>query len=197
MKNIGFYLSLILLGFVPVFISCENEDDIGSKLELLDNEDYFPLHLGNFWELTKIPKMTIDTNETLDGKNYFRMVTAFDTVYYRKTTDGKVYERTKASDEILKFDLSANADDTWTYHDETFEEGWHVTLVSKTETVELDGVTFENCYRFYFDVPSWADEAHSIWLAPGIGIIEQSFAYGTAGGKVLEKAKIDGVELEF
>lgn len=71
------------------------------------------------------------------------------------------------------------------------------TLISKTESIELNSSTLNNCYRFYFDIPEVADEEHVVWLDPVIGIVEEAYFGGILERRKLSKAKIDGVEVEF
>jgi hypothetical protein len=77
------------------------------------------------------------------------------------------------------------------------DHAWHVTLFSKDDTVKTGDYTFLNCYRFLFDIPEMADEERVVWLAPGIGFIEEFYPGGTADRKVLTKARIDDVEIAF
>lgn len=180
-------------------VSCkkDNDNDIDSKLRMLDSNDYFPLHIGNSWSLDFIPERTISKVENLDGKDYYRLTSEYDTVFYRKSSDGKVYSRTKTTNEILKFDLNANVGDTWTYKSDKSNYTWNVTLTSKSEAVELNSYTFHNCYRFYFDVPQLADEELIILLAPGVGFVEEVYLGGTSDRKILKQVKISGIEIQF
>jgi hypothetical protein len=124
-------------------------------------------------------------------------VSQVDTVYYRKTPDGKVYERRTTTEEILRFDLSADEGQTWTFKTIGFDEAWNATLVSKNDVVSMGDHTFVNCYRFFFDNPQWLDEEQIIWLAPGIGFIEEYSTGGTGDRMILKKARINGVPLRF
>jgi hypothetical protein len=173
--------------------------------------DYFPLQVGNYWNLSSIGTRSIDTIVSLNGINYYRMVhvqvgptgiTSRDTTFYRKTTDGKVYERgTKSTDEILKFDLGANSDQTWTYaKDPTISINtypWNATLKSVIDTVQLGNNTIRNCYRYYYDIPQGADEETTIWLAPGIGFVKEFYSGGTIDRKSLTKVRINGIVRQF
>jgi len=180
-----------------IFTSCKKDNDINSKLSMLESDNYFPLSVGNYWKLDYIPRRTIDKTEQLDGINYYRMISEYDTAYYRKSTDGKVYSRTKSTNEILKFDLKASVGDTWTYKVGNSEYTWDVTLTSKTDTIKLNNCTFNNCYRFYYDIPQLADEEYVVWLAPGVGFVEEFYLGGTADRKKILKASINNIEIEF
>jgi hypothetical protein len=184
--------------FLSIFSlsTCTKDDNgIQSKIDL-DAEDYFPLHINNYWQLSGFPVRSIAELKTIDNLEYYTMVSDEDTTYYRETTDGRVYQRTKASTEILRFDLGANEGDMWTYPDEDLHYEWNAVLSGKSETVIVGGRSFENCYRFSFDIPQMADDEHVVWLAPGIGFIEEYYS-GGSGQTLLTEARIDGVEIRF
>jgi hypothetical protein len=195
MAHRGVLLKLFIGTALLALTSCESSES--DNTNILNGEDYFPLHVGNYWKLSGMPERLVDITETIDNTTYYRIVSSWDTTYYRKTDAGKIFERTKTTGEILKFDLAADAGQTWTYESNNPKYTWRATLLSKNETVELGQTTYKNCYRFYFDIPQMADDEHVIWLAPGIGFIEEYYSGGTAGRKALTKAKIDGVEIEF
>lgn len=169
--------------------------------------DYFPLQVGNFWEMSFVGTRTIDQIVTLDGKDYYRMVSVRvwksgtvtkDTVFYRKV-EGKVYQRgTKSTDEILRFDLSASSGQTWTYPKDpatTFNpHPWNVTLRTVSDTVHLGNDTLRSCYRYLFDIPQSADEESNIYLAPGIGIVKEVWLGGSPDRIALKRSKINGIE---
>lgn len=198
MKKLLFIIYVLLVSILVIITSCEKDNgDINSRIDLLDDNDYFPLHAGDYWELDFIPKRTIVGEIEINGVDYFQQNSEYDTIFYRKTSDGKVYQKTKTGNAILKFDLNAEIGETWTYKFDDSDFIWNATLTSKSETIELDNHTFSNCYRFYFDVPQLADEEHIKWLAPGVGIIEEAYLGGTADRKKLNKAGINGVEIQF
>jgi hypothetical protein len=173
--------------------------------------DYFPLQVGNYWVLSFGGTSTIDQIVTLNGIDYYRMIhvqvwpnssITKDTAFYRKTADGKVYQRgTKSSDEILKYDFGAASGQTWTYAiDPTTTFNPHpmnVTLVSISDTVRLGNDTIRSSYRYYYDVPQTADEETIVWLAPGIGIVKKVYLGGTSDRIALTKAMINGVVKQF
>ena len=198
MNKLFHAICLILVSSLFMLTSCEKDkSDLDSKIDLLDSNDYFPLHTGDYWELDFIPKRTIDKEIEIDGIDYFQQNSEYGTIFYRKTSDGKIYQKTETGNEILKFDLNAEIGKAWTYKFDGSDFIWNATLTSKNETIELDNHTFFNCYRFYFDVPQLADEEHIIWLAPGVGIVEEASFGGTADRKKLNKAGINGVEIHF
>jgi hypothetical protein len=184
-----FIFSIAALGF-GLFTSCEE------NLKSADL-DYLPLQVGNYWEFNVIGTKTIDTVVTLDGKEYFRMVSAYyifrDTTYYRKTSDGKVYSRKRNTEEGLLYNFKAEVKDSW-------KNGTMiVTLNKKDEEKELGGHTIPNCYVFYHDPkPTMADDEYTWWFAPGIGFIYE-FALGGPYNQnfILKKARINGVETSY
>lgn len=91
----------------------------------------------------------------------------------------------------IKFDLNAKVNDTWKYNK------WNVTLVSKTDTVILHNTFIADCYQFYLDIPVMVDDEHSIWLAPGIGFVQEICPEWAYPVLKLEKAKTGGKELIF
>ena len=187
----------LLITFFILLVSCESKDtrDIDSKLEMLTGAGYFPLHEGNFWELSSLGERTIDTTIQLDGYTWYRMV-SLDTVFYWSAGNGKIYKRTASTDEILKFDLNAEVGETWSYPAGSGFH-WNATLQSKCETVTLDNYEFRNCYKFFYDVPELADEEHSVWLAPDVGFVREEYLGGTSEQKILQKVIINGIEIEF
>jgi hypothetical protein len=200
-KSISFISSIAVIGLLFT-VSCKKDAVFNS------GKDYFPLNVGNYWELSFRGTRTIDQIVNLDGKDYYRMVsvtvwpngsTTKDTVYYRKTADGKVYQRDKNTSEILKFDLTASKGKMWHYTTENpiYPLPWNATLQNKTDTVVVNNNTLENCYRYYFDYPQTADEESAIWLAPGIGVVREEWIGGPANRIAITKARINGILKEF
>jgi hypothetical protein len=201
-KSISFISSIAVIGLF-LTVSCTKDTVIDSS------KDYFPLKVGNYWELSYIGgTRTIDQIVNLDGKDYFRMVrvivwpngtTTNDTVYYRKTADGKVYQRNKTTSEILKFDLTAVKGEMWHYTTENpiYPLPWNATLQNKTDTVVVNNNTLETCYRYYFDYPQSVDEESAIWLAPGVGVVRERWTGGGPQRIAIKKARIDGILKEF
>lgn len=154
------------------------------RLNELTNE-YLPLTVGNYWNLDKFGLRKITETKVFDGKTYYAVTQSHDTSYVRNEGD-KIIEYDQGKTSVL-FDLTANVNDTWQYRKYT------VTLSSKTETITIDGQVIKNCYQFYFDIPASADEEHTIWLAPGIGFIQQQCHGECIGGKwKLKEMKLDG-----
>lgn len=198
-KSISSLIVLLILA------SCVKDAVVDSS------QDYFPLQVGNFWELSIVGTRTIDQTVTLDGKDYYRMVsvrvwpngtTSKDTAFYRKSSDGKVYQRgTKSTDEILKFDLTAVVGQPWSYAKDPTRSfnphPWNVTLNSNIDTTVVKNYTIENCYRYYFDLLQMADDEYNVWLAPGIGIVRERYSGGTPDRIAIKRARINGIERVF
>jgi hypothetical protein len=173
----------------------------------IPSADYLPLQVGNYWELgDKVTTLTmlIDKIETLSGIDYYRLLLNHkDTLYFRKTADGKVYERGKSATEVLKFDFSVSQGDSWSYAIDPESTDalsarfpWNVTFQSKVDTVQRSNYTFQNCYRYYYDQVQEADEEYFWCLAPGIGFVKQT---GTGWGISIrvKKVIINGVEIDY
>jgi|GEM_PF-1134885 len=199
-------INLIVVVTLLTFNSCKK------TISTTDiNDDYFPLAVGNYWELSHRGTYTVDQIVNIEGKQYFRVTFASnlsttlppirDTMYYRKTADGKVYKRDHATNEYLKFDFKATKGQSWNYKrenvpiDDNFT--WKATLKSVSDTLHLGNDIIENCYRYYFDIFQMADEEEIITLAPGIGIVKESYPGGWADRIALKKVKINGVVREF
>lgn len=195
MKNALLISRTVILSLL-LFISC-NKDDIDSKINMLDTSDYFPLNIGDYHKLDFTPKRTIEKVVEIDGIEYFQQNSDYDTLFYRKTSDGKIYQKTKIQNEVLKFDLNAETGTSWNYKFDGSELIWNATLTSKNETIKVDNYTFENCYEFYYDIPQLADEEHIIRLAPGVGIVEEVYLGGSADRIIIREVKIHGVEIQF
>jgi hypothetical protein len=200
-KLISLFNSIAVIGLF-LTVSCKKDAVTDSS------KDYFPLKVGNYWELSFLGTRTIDQIVNLDGKAYYRMVsvtvwpsgtTTKDTVYYRKTADGKVYQRKKTASEILKYDLTASQGQMWHYTTDNpiYPLPWKATLQNKIDTVMVNGNTLETCYRYYFDYPQSVDEESAIWLAPGIGVVRERWTGGGPQRIAIKKARINGVDIVF
>ncbi len=154
------------------------------------NGGYLPLQVGNYWKLDGLNTRTITETKVFNNNTYFAITTSYDTMYVRKEADKiMAYYRGKTS---VLFDLGAKVNDIWMYRD------YNVKLISKTDSVKLGSETVKNCYQFFFDIPAMADEEHAIWLAPGIGFIQQA-CYGecVGGKKKLTEVKLDNKVYRF
>ncbi|MBN2487026.1 MAG: hypothetical protein JXB34_13710 [Bacteroidales bacterium] len=191
-------LTAIVLLIMFMNISCEKDDNNSplAQLEQIKGTGYFPMQVGNKWKLSNLPEKVIDKIVNINGTDYFRMIDG-DTNYYRQTNDGKIYVKGTNTEEILKFDLSAETGHTWDYTIEGSADTWQVSLLSKNDTIKLDNHTFYNCYRFYYNIPQFADEEYIIWLAPDLGFVEIIYMGGTGNRNKLEAATINGINIEF
>lgn len=172
--------------FISSFlISCDKDEDI-VKL----TSDYLPLEVGNYWQLDYSEKREVIGMKTINNKVYYSLKYYNDTSYYRMEND-KVYVIGFEGVESVKFDFSAKVNDTWNYNSYT------VKLTSKTDTITINNQKFLNCYQFYLDVPVMVDEEHSIWLAPGIGFIQEQCGECLHQIRKLDKAKIGEQEIDY
>jgi hypothetical protein len=153
-------------------------------------DDYLPLEVGNYWQLDFTEKEEIIGTKTINGKDYFMLKYQNDTTYYREDNN-KIFTKENETDEAIKFDFLAKVHDTWKYG------LYNVTLVSKTDSIIINNQKVYNCYHFYFDVPVMVDEEHSIWLAPGIGFIQEECGECLHQIRKLDKAKIGGQDIVF
>ncbi len=172
---------------VCLFLSACKENKV--SLEGLDNY-YLPLEVGNYWKIDGVDTRTVTETRVFDQKTYYAITSSYDTSYVRNEGD-KIVEYYKGRTST-RFDLTANVNATWQYRD------YMVRLTSKTEAITIGGNVIKNCYRFYFDVPAMADEEYAIWLAPGIGFIQQECLGNCIGGKkILNELKLDGKVYKF
>lgn len=196
------YIIPLLLILMIATIACENDD---SGIPEIESTDYFPLNIGDTWEYEDhIRKVT--ASEIINGKEY-RIIThetyRADTLYYtydtyfRTTDEGRVYKlNSNQSDEYLFADFDRNEDDTWTYIDKSNHDSeWIVTVLSEI-TFEFANVNLENCKRFFYNAPAWADEEHTLVFSPGIGEIH-SFSDAWGIGQTVQSATINGIEYQF
>jgi hypothetical protein len=183
MKTLTILIAIVIIS--SLLQSCKKES---GKIILTD--DYLPLEVGNYWQLDYTDKEEIIGTKIINNKTYFILVSLNDTTYLRKEND-KIFAIENMADESIKFDLSANVHDTWKY------DLYNVTLVSKTDSITINNYKIYNCYQFYFDVPIMVDEEHSIWLAPGIGFIQESCGECLHQIRKLDKARIGGQNIDY
>jgi hypothetical protein len=177
-----------------LMISCSKEasmEDIG----------YFPLHVGNQWDYIKGDEVRTDAIVTLDDKQYYRFISSTpdfrDTTYYRRV-ENKIYETKDGSHEYLKFDLDPKENETWELSFvPNAEDKYIATLRSRDVVIETDNFIFEDCFEFYYDIPRWADDEFTIFLAKGIGIVKQIYWGGFPMEPGLKRVLINGVETVF
>ncbi len=201
-KNIYIVLTAVNLRFLQVLFvcllflltSCGKDKPIQPIIPLCG--EYLPLQVQNYWDIEHKTRISITGTEVIDGKTYyiFDDSNTFMRDYYR-SENGKVYTRRTGEPESVKFDLTADVRDTWEY---LYGGGtWTATLLSKTDTLQINNTKIPNCYKFYFDIPIMADEEYYVWLAPGIGFIRMTCGYCLYPYQNLVKAQIDGKEIWF
>lgn len=195
-------LILLIATIASLLSSCDN--DKYSDFTTVPN-DYFPLQIGDNWEYdTHIRKVT--GTEEVNNIEYKIVVDEFyraDTLsyshnnYYRLGNNDKVYQLyNDKSDEFLFLDFSRKEGDSWKYDtSEDDDQKWNVEVFPEID-FSINNHIIENCKKFFYDVPGWADEEHYITFAPGIGEISgYSPAWGT--GHTIQKATINGITYQF
>ena len=177
---------------IAALISCVKDDNQRVHLD----KDYFPLQVGNQWrfDLAGIDLITEITK--INGIEYYKFVNDNETIsYYRKYNDRIFVKSLSTGNKAqMMFDLAANVDDTW-----AFGSG-RVTLVSRNETIRIGETQIDSCLEFYFHNKDLMDYGYSIWLAPGIGLIQRTCqeCFGSSYTTLkLESAIINGQLIEF
>jgi hypothetical protein len=183
-KKIKLIPQIIVILMLFLMPSCEKEEDIQQKLDLLNGQGYYPMQIGSI----------IVSN----GKEYYRFnsESGYD---YMRFSDGKVYVIPyEGIAEKVLYDLTKDVGDTWilNYEGENLPNNESVTLISKTDTVRVGNYTFYNCYRFDLKVTVMdiMEETYITWLAPNIGPVKEGGIYGIGN---LEEVKIDGIKINF
>jgi hypothetical protein len=178
-------LLIVWLNIFLYLLSCNKEDE---KMTLTNN--YLPLKSGNYWQLDYTDREEIVGTKIINNKTYYLLQYQNDTSYYRIEND-KIFVIENNQNESVKFNLRANVNDTWNYN------SYKVKLTSKTDIITINGHKIINCYQFFFDVPVMVDEEHSIWLAPGIGFIQEQCGECLHQIRKLDEARIDGQIIHY
>jgi hypothetical protein len=177
---------------ILALISCQKEPL--TKIEL--NSDYFPLKVGNYWNYELDGKYLVKDSMQIDGKEYFEIINDYGTSSFYAIRDNKIYVKDLSinSNEEMKFDLTAQTNDTWTYGPGS------VTLANRNATITLGNLQVDSCLQFNFYNNNLIDYGSSIWLAPGIGLIQRTcqecFGSGFEVIKLI-KVNINNKESEF
>jgi hypothetical protein len=190
-KQISLFLLQVLFAGLLVISACK-KDSNGPEL----GTDYFPLQVGNSWKLQYSSLRQITGTTNLGGHEYYTLVAGNDTSLLREGLS-TVWIRTFDGEESPLFKLTANIKDYWYWTDSNHGIEWKITLNSKLETVKINGQTFTNCYCYYFDNPEMADEEYYVFLAPGIGYIEEKCGFCIDTHNQLQSANINGVKITF
>lgn len=192
-----------LIVLIALFTACDSDD---TSFPIIESTDYFPIHIGDTWEYKDhIRKVT--GAEMINNKEYreithetYRADTLYYTykTYFRTTGNNKVYKlNSDQSGEYLFADFNLNADDSWTYINNSIgrEDEWTVTSLPEI-TFEFDDTELENCKRFFYNAMLIVDEEHTIVFAAGIGEIN-NFSNAWGLGDTIESATINGVTYRF
>lgn len=187
MKNL-FALGVMIL----VFLSCE-KDNL-TKVEL--SSDYFPLKIGNYWNFELVGKYMVSETQMVNGVEYFKITNDYSTTMLYRSHDNKIYTKDPSLDnnEQMKFDLTAEVNDTWTYGN------GNITLINRNAIVTIGEMQIDSCLQFNFHNKDLIDYGYSIWLAPRIGFIQQACqeCFGSSFETLkLLKVNINNQETEF
>jgi len=183
---------LVISLIITTLVSCEKDDNQRINLK----ENYFPLKIGNQWNFEIAGKDSIIDITKVNGIDYYEFVNDNGTTSYYRKQDNRIYVKSSSTEskEEMKFDLAANIDNTW-----AFGAGY-VTLVSRSATIRIGDTQIDSCLQFNFHNKDLIDYGFSIWLAPGIGFIQQTCqeCFGSAFETLkLEKAMINEQLIEF
>jgi|GEM_PF-3027216 len=195
-------LAPFLFVLIAMFTACDDDTNI----PVIESTDYFPVHIGDTWEY-KNHIRKVSGSEMINNKEY-RVIThetyRADTLYYtyktyfRTTGNNKVYQlNSDQSGEYLFADFNLNADDSWTYTNNSIgrDDEWTVTVLPEI-TFKFDDTELENCKRFFYNAMLIVDEEHTIVFAAGIGEIN-SFSNAWGLGDTIQSATINGVTYRF
>ncbi|MCK9304910.1 MAG: hypothetical protein PHP30_05305 [Bacteroidales bacterium] len=183
---------LMISLIIAALFSCEKKDNQRINLQ----EDYFPLQIGNQWNFELAGKDSIIGITKVNGIDYYEFVNDYGTTSYYRKQNNRVYVKffSKDSKEEMKFDLAANIGQTW-----PFSAGY-VTLVSRNAKIIIGHKQIDGCLQFNFHNKDLMDYGHSIWLAPGTGIIQKTSqeCFGSAFTTMkLKTAMINDQLIEF
>jgi hypothetical protein len=210
------YLKKITFGIVAVALvaACDGDDE---KIVAFDSS-YFPLHVGDRWEYESVnvedPTVylyitnvirEITGTAVIDGDTYYIVKGSYSyhpshqrepiehSLYYRLWDNGFIYTHDiQTGTKGNPYRLGASDGERWKV---STTSGQGVISVDEIETFELGNATVESCKIFYFDIERLADDEHASVLAPGLGSIAETGAWGV--NLRLKKATINGQEFEF
>jgi hypothetical protein len=175
-----------------IIVSCQK--DHTSKIEV--TSDYLPLSVGNYWEFELSGKYLVKETQLINGKEYYEINNDYGSSSFYRKQDNKIYVRELSAHgkEEMKFDLAAETNDTWTYG------AGYVTLVNRDAIVTIGGNQIDSCLEFRFHNDRLVDFGSEVWLAPGIGFIQQSCqeCFGSASATIqIIVANINTKDIEF
>lgn len=183
---------LVISLILAVFISCEKNDDRRISL----SKDYFPLQVGNQWIFELAGKDSIISKVKVDGIDYYKFVSDFGVPSYYRKKDDRIFCKSSIanSKEEMIFDLAANVNETWAYGI------GYVTLINRNSTITIGDVQIDSCLHFSFHNKDLIDYGYSIWLAPEIGIVQQTCqeCFGSFNNTLkLTNARINNQIIDF
>lgn len=138
---------------------------------------YFPMTVGNYWQLSGSPKEEIIDSMQVEGKPYhhFDQLREYSNVHARMSADKQMLIRT-AFGESVWLDFAMPMHQYWTVpaFDDSSTLIWSVHLSSRTDTVTVPAGTFTHCFRFFFNT-LWTRDAWIEWYAPEVGLVKRIF----------------------
>jgi hypothetical protein len=178
-------IMVVLLNVTICLLSCDKKEEKATFTNV-----YLPLETGNYWQFDNTDKKEIIGTKIINGKTFYSLKYLSDTTYYRIEND-KVFVIEHTGSAAVKFNLSANVNETWNFN------SYIVKMVSKTDTITINNQKIINCCHFYFNIPVAVDDEHSIWLAPGIGFIQERCGECMYPVSKLNKARIGGIDFDY
>ncbi|MGZ2371389.1 hypothetical protein ACXR6G_16540 [Ancylomarina sp. YFZ004] len=174
-RNINVHLMKNLLIFCLLlfaFMSCDQDNEVSQKNEIdyAPVLNYFPLNIGNEWEFELRGKREVVQIQSLNGQAYFEMLNDYETSRFYRVKNDKVYVISQAltNKEEMIFDLAAEVNTSWNYGP------GKVTLADREASVSIGDIVIDNCLMFNFHNDNLIDYGGTVWLAPGIGFIQET-----------------------
>jgi hypothetical protein len=175
-----------------IIVSCQ-KDHIS---KIVVTSDYLPLSVGNYWAFELSGKYLVKETQLINGKEYYEIINDYGSSSYYRKQDNKIYVKELSVDgkEEMKFDLAAETNDTWTYG------AGYVTLVNRDAIIYIGEDQIDSCLEFRFHNEKLMDFGSEVWLAPGVGFIQQTCqeCFGSAAATIqLIDANINAKEINF
>jgi hypothetical protein len=191
MNTTGFYAKVVVCLLVILLTSCMERHEV----------DYNPMSVGSIWEyvgkmktgsgkiVTVKSKGLIEGKETINGKEYYKLVTTYDgspgfppkTVSYLRKTKNGIYlisGEQKDKPELLSTPLPLKKGTTWQLasYSPSLKGEYRVEGI---ETVVLNGVTYKNCLKIYLQQVNDGVKGERVdYVAPNVGVIKQLVTFG-------------------
>ena len=177
-------------------------------------QDYFPLQIGNRWEMVWSDPCPPDTITRTAPDSFIYEITDTTRIagelFYVRSYDfpasmpGSQYLRINDHGEVITFatgftdyeyvryKLDGVEGEAWALPDSVFP-GHHIVieLESRKDTVITAAGTFTNCLRFFADDVGGIDDEVTDWFAPGVGPVFVCLMTPHA----LVKARINGINI--